>query len=372
VHSSGDEASLSADSSDDGQDVAYIMGTRRRSGSYDDTIDAIGMESNSDGGYSGSHYCSATPDPTPSLQKIDESERDLNGDTIHDNIRQVSGQDLGYSPAPEQTTTEENGGTRSPKSETEGANAAASQGSAPRRIRRMGNSKSWSTPSVPEGVAGYDMLRGSMIRQRRASIAVGDHLIKRLQRRLSAASSTKTGGDLVSTKKFRQRLGIMRSVDLGGETIENYTRKGSIGPASIGRGSLAKLKHLEEHDEPDELRATVILETMLLCSDVAHNMQGWDHMLKWSHRLYWELLDANKAGRGFDPSQGWCSGQTGFLQNYMLPLAQKLGRSGVFGHQAGQVFANTVQSNLDTWEIEGEEVSAILMNKRTIDRYPFR
>ncbi|CAB9517981.1 cAMP-specific 3',5'-cyclic phosphodiesterase 4D [Seminavis robusta] len=369
----GDEASLS-ESSD-----------------RDEAFEDIDPNSNHNNNHNadGSHYRSCTPDSTivsQLLQKIDESDKERrnsdpsehdgedNNNNNNNNQRLdmvMSSQDLGYSPAT-MDTKETNGGASAgggshQSAYSEGTYPLTSQPIAALRSRSMRTSRRGSTTNVSDGYS--SMMRGNM---RRASMSTGDDMMKRLQRRLSAASA-KTTGDL-NAKRYRHRLGIMRSVDLGGETIENYSRKGSICSAASfenePRGK--RTYHLEEFDQPDELRATVVLETMLLCCDVAHNLQGWDHMLKWSHKLYWELHEANKSGRGFDPSSGWFVGQTGFLRNYMLPLAQKLDRTGVFGLRHGQLFGNTTQSILDAWEEHGEEVTSLLLSKRVIDLHPFR
>ena len=223
-----------------------------------------------------------------------------------------------------------------------------------------------STTGVPDG------FTGNSFRRRRASIASCDSPMKRMQRRLSSTGEAQQG------MKFRQRVGIMRTVDLSGETIENFSRRrSSIRPASLAENSDGNkkdqnLNQLEEYDEPDDLRATVVMETILLSCDVAHNLQGFDPMLKWSQKLFWELYDANKAGRGFDPSPGWVGGQTGFLQGYVLPLARKLGNTGVFSNQIGPLFAEIVEDTSDQWEIHGEDVTALLLSKRDLDLLAIR
>jgi len=187
-----------------------------------------------------------------------------------------------------------------------------------------------------------------------------------MQRRLSTAV------DGQQNMKFRQHVGIRRAVDLGGETIENFTRRPSTPACSLSEApyksaetELAQL--LEEYDEPDGLRAAVVMETILLACDVAHNLQGWDHMLKWSQKLYWELYDANKAGRGFDPAPGWVPGQTGFLMGYMLPLAKKVENMGVFSKYVIPPFAANVEKTNELWEIHGEDVAELVLGNRDID-----
>jgi len=80
-------------------------------------------------------------------------------------------------------------------------------------------------------------------------------------------------------------------------------------------------------------------------------------MVIWSGRLYFELRKAHILGRGVDPQGRWFENQIGFLESYLLPLARRLEDTGVFGEEMGQSFARTVESNRDTWLVEGKEVT---------------
>lgn len=80
-------------------------------------------------------------------------------------------------------------------------------------------------------------------------------------------------------------------------------------------------------------------------------------MVIWSGRLYFELRKAFIMGRGGDPQGRWFENQIGFLESYLLPLARRLEDTGVFGEAMGQRFAQIVESNRDTWLVEGSEVS---------------
>ena len=90
-------------------------------------------------------------------------------------------------------------------------------------------------------------------------------------------------------------------------------------------------------------------------------------MIKWSHKLYWELVKANESGRGFDPSVGWYGNQIGFLEGYMLPLAYKLRDMGVFTGQVSAVFAECAQRTLEMWKVHGAGVTSNLMQHRDFD-----
>jgi hypothetical protein len=121
-------------------------------------------------------------------------------------------------------------------------------------------------------------------------------------------------------------------------------------------------------DEPDELKMTVVMETLMTAADVAHNLQGWDHMAKWSARLYMELRRAYQAKRGGDPQYRWFENQIGFLESYLLPLAHRLEDTGVFG-KAGPDFGRIVEDNRDTWLTHGyDETQMVIETGAT--RYP--
>ena len=61
-------------------------------------------------------------------------------------------------------------------------------------------------------------------------------------------------------------------------------------------------------------------------------MQHWHIYRKWNRKLFQEMYNAYKEGRmAKDPSTFWYSGEIGFFDNYILPLAQKLKDCQVFG-----------------------------------------
>lgn len=184
----------------------------------------------------------------------------------------------------------------------------------------------------------------------RQALGYSDNHVRKFQRRMSTSACV--------PGRHRVRLGISRSIDLSGEFIENYRRRSTVGGAGGSGGSNAGAgnKQEEEEEEVDELKTSVIFETIITAADVGHNLQGWTQMCKWSDRLYLELQRANSQGRGFDPKGNWHGGQIGFLESYLLPLARKLEDMGVFGDVIGPVFAKIVESNRDTWVAKGQPV----------------
>jgi hypothetical protein len=157
-----------------------------------------------------------------------------------------------------------------------------------------------------------------------------------------------------SAGKYKFRLSIRRAVDLSGEKIENYKagRKGS-GLAKVDEDGDRMGVDLSA-DEPDELKAAVIMETIMLAADVSQNLQSFEHFHLWSDRLYFELRKAYVVNRGMDVRPMWYGNQIGFLESYLLPLARKLEGTGVFGDE-GAKFAQNVISIRDRWLDVGDE-----------------
>jgi hypothetical protein len=206
-------------------------------------------------------------------------------------------------------------------------------------------------------------------RNRRSSVAEGttsnnttddrrmSGMAMKFRRRMS-----KEGDD---SKKRNTRLGLMRTVDLTGEEIQNFnaTRRASAAPAAPGtrretHPESAKNGEGLSSEETDELRETVLMETILLACDVAHNLQGWEQMAKWSNRLFMELRKAYVHGRGMDPTDGWYKNQIGFLEAYLLPLARRLDDTGAFGDEQGAMFADIIHDNKDRWRRDGMSLTA--------------
>ena len=88
-----------------------------------------------------------------------------------------------------------------------------------------------------------------------------------------------------ATARYKQRLGILRTVDLSGETLEAYDRRSSHHSTRVDCGasiapSIAPSVYSEPQEEPDDLKQAVILETIMTAADVAHNLQSWQHMVR--------------------------------------------------------------------------------------------
>jgi hypothetical protein len=68
------------------------------------------------------------------------------------------------------------------------------------------------------------------------------------------------------------------------------------------------------------------------------------------------MYKAYKAGRlASDPTVGWYDGELWFFDNYVIPLAEKLQKSGAFGVAADE-FLHYARDNRLEWESNGREI----------------
>jgi len=180
---------------------------------------------------------------------------------------------------------------------------------------------------------------------------------------------SQTGTNVGSPTPRRSRLGFRRSMDLSGVCIEAYNEE-KRRSASCDNITPETIIVLPPPEKIDDLRESVIMETILKSADVAHNLQGFDQMAKWSSFLYFELRKAfveNEGGE--DPMNGWFDNQTGFLDFYVLPLARKLDDAGAFGDTRGNIFVSLVEQNRKRWVKEGMNVTKNIIKKGDND-YP--
>jgi hypothetical protein len=158
------------------------------------------------------------------------------------------------------------------------------------------------------------------------------------------------------TPPRNKRLGFRRTMDLSGASIETYDPNKRCS-ASSDEYSLQSKFELPPPEEIDDMRESVIMETIIKSADVAHNLQGFEQMAKWSDCLYLELRKAFIEEKGDDPMNGWFNNQIGFLDFYLLPLARMLDDTGAFGDTRGGVFAAMVERNRKRWTREGMSVT---------------
>mmetsp|Transcript_32070 Transcript_32070/g.47359 ORF Transcript_32070/g.47359 Transcript_32070/m.47359 type:complete len:1480 (+) Transcript_32070:183-4622(+) len=106
------------------------------------------------------------------------------------------------------------------------------------------------------------------------------------------------------------------------------------------------------------LKATVVLEQIVLASDVAHTMQHWLTYVKWNERFYKENWAAYVNGRtDTDPTANWYEGEIGFFDGYIIPLATKLKECGVFGNAGDEYLGNALRNKVE-WIEKGKAIVA--------------
>lgn len=203
-----------------------------------------------------------------------------------------------------------------------------------------------------------EMLNRSMTAMNTGSLT---GMSMKFHRRLSNMGPA---GGPAANKPRQQRLGLLRTLDLSGEEIETYMPSSRVRSSATGAYTTAdKDSFVQPPEEVDELCESVVMEAILKAADVAHNLQSWDNMAKFSNRLFLELRRAYVQGRGEDPQNGWFSNQIGFLEGYLLPVARRLDDTGVFGDTIGAMFAQGVEDNRDRWMREGMSLTASVIMK---------
>ena len=91
-------------------------------------------------------------------------------------------------------------------------------------------------------------------------------------------------------------------------------------------------------------------------------MQHWHIYLKYNRRLFeerWLAWLRGVAGEQ-DPSVGWYKGEIGFFEFYIIPLARKLDRCGVFGVSYHEYLQYAI-SNKAEWQDKGEAIVAEML-----------
>lgn len=108
--------------------------------------------------------------------------------------------------------------------------------------------------------------------------------------------------------------------------------------------------------EDSDRRATVIYEYIIQAADISHTMQHWNTYMKFNQRLFEERYLAWINGHApKEPSAGWFGGELWFFDNYIIPLAKKLNKCGVFGASYDE-FLTYALENRREWEEKGKEI----------------
>ena len=117
-----------------------------------------------------------------------------------------------------------------------------------------------------------------------------------------------------------------------------------------------RLGSTADHDLDIDRKATIVFEHIIQASDVAHCMQHWLIYQKYNALLFEERYVAYLKGFAKSPPwEGWYKGELGFFDNYIIPLAEKLDRVGVFGVSYHEYLSYS-QQNRKEWDAKGERI----------------
>jgi hypothetical protein len=186
--------------------------------------------------------------------------------------------------------------------------------------------------------------------------------------RLSLAARSPSATEIATVTASEPKLVFLRN-----PKIPSYNQNESEMSAICGEGRRSSLKRAlqlnggqtveyftssNQEDSQIALRHSVVIETMLNVADVAHSMQSWELFIFWNRNLFEELYDAFVSGRSENnPTNGWYENQLFFYKIYVLPLAEKMQKCGVFGERGGSFLKNAL-SIRDQWEREGEKITS--------------
>ena len=107
---------------------------------------------------------------------------------------------------------------------------------------------------------------------------------------------------------------------------------------------------VEQHEN---LRATVVMEIVMMSSDIGHTVQHWHTFKRWNERLYFEWYEAFLEGRlAADPTATWYQEEIKFFDSIVIPMTNKLKDCGVFG-MAGEEAVRCALSNRKEWVVNG-------------------
>lgn len=158
-------------------------------------------------------------------------------------------------------------------------------------------------------------------------------------------------------------VNAVMATDIGDKKLKEY-REGRWDvafpddDASIKTRKSSGAELTDEDIERSNKKATIVYEYIIQASDVAHTMQHWYTYQKFNTRLFEERYLAWLNGHmEKEPSLGWYGGELWFYDNYIIPLAKKLDKCGVFGVSYHE-YLNYAKENRKEWEIKGKEIVA--------------
>jgi class 3 adenylate cyclase len=167
-------------------------------------------------------------------------------------------------------------------------------------------------------------------------------------------------------KRFRQMVvNAVLATDTADRRLQALRKKrwDQAFSAEVGSSpATAMTMTTDSNEKRSHRKATIVLEYVLQASDVAYTMQHWQTYIKWNECLFMEQYVAYIQGTGNgsgtqkqDPAVDWYDRELQFLDQYVLPLTDRLKACGVFGWSS-QEFQNWALQNRHAWEQEGREI----------------
>lgn len=127
-------------------------------------------------------------------------------------------------------------------------------------------------------------------------------------------------------------------------------------------GDDVSYSEFEPENEGDQ-KTSIVVERLILVSDIAHTMQHWYVYRKWNEKLFEEIYLAWKAGRAeSDPSLTWYKDELSFFDKYVIPLASKMKDCELFD-SSNDEFLRYAISNREQWENTGKEEVASMLER---------
>jgi 3'5'-cyclic nucleotide phosphodiesterase len=186
----------------------------------------------------------------------------------------------------------------------------------------------------------WKLLMSSTYRDLRSCLFASDEDLNRFRQLVVNA--------VMATDIFDPKLKAFREARWG-KAFAEYAQNGS--------------EKADKNADETNRKATVVIEVMIQCSDVAHTMQHWMVYQKWNKRLFHEMYVAYMEGRHpTNPADTWYNGELWFFDNYVIPLATKLRECRVFGVSCDE-FLDYATDNRNEWEAKGRAIVAELVQE---------
>lgn len=156
-------------------------------------------------------------------------------------------------------------------------------------------------------------------------------------------------------KRFRAMVvNIVMSTDIADAALRAFNNR--KWEKAFGSKTMDEEMDSRLSSEDRNRKATVLMDLIMMASDISHTMQSFDVYCEWNERLFREMYAAYRDGRSAkDPSEGWYLGEMIFYDKHIIPLARRLKESGMFGSTA-YVLLQNAQDNRSQWHDKGQKI----------------